>query len=57
MKKFAFITGAIAFSLGSMGWLFKINHWSGGDLMLVGGIGMFSLFFTPTIFKYMYDLK
>jgi hypothetical protein len=55
MKKFAFITGALSFSLTSLGVLFKINHWHPADWLLVVGIGIFSLLFTPSIFKYLYD--
>jgi hypothetical protein len=55
MKKFAFITGAVSISLTSLGFLFKMNHWSPADMMMVVGIGIFSLFFTPSISKYLYD--
>ena len=55
MKKFAFITGAISISLTSLGFLFKMNHWHPADWLMVVGIGIFSLFFTPGIFKYLYD--
>jgi hypothetical protein len=55
MKKFAFITGAISFSLTGLGVIFKMNHWHPADLLMVVGLGIFSLFFTPSIFKYFYD--
>jgi|PlaIllAssembly_1097288.scaffolds.fasta_scaffold1947946_1 hypothetical protein len=55
MKKFAFITGALSFSLTSLGILFKMNHWHPADMLMVVGIGIFSLMFTPSIFKYLYD--
>jgi hypothetical protein len=55
MKKFAFLTGAVSISLTSLGFLFKMNHWHPGDLLMVVGIGIFSLFFTPSIFKYLYE--
>jgi hypothetical protein len=55
MKKFAFITGAISISLTSLGFLFKMNHWHPADLMMVVGIGIFSLLFTPTMTKYLYE--
>jgi len=56
MKKFAFITGAIAFSLTSLGVMFKVNHWFPGDWLLILGLFTFSLLFTPSIFKYLYDM-
>ena len=55
MKKFAFITGALSFSISSLGFLFKMNHWSPADWLLVVGLGIFSLMFSPSIFKYLYD--
>jgi len=55
MRKFAFITGAFSFSLTSLGVLFKMNHWHPADLILVAGLGIFSLLFSPSIFKYLYD--
>jgi hypothetical protein len=53
--KFAFITGAFSFSLTSLGVLFKMNHWHPADLLIVVGLGIFSLLFSPSIFKYLYD--
>jgi hypothetical protein len=55
MKKFAFITGAVSISLSGLGVIFKMNHWAGASLLLIAGIGIFSLLFTPSIFKYVYD--
>ncbi len=55
MKKLAFFTGAVSISLTSLGFLFKMNHWHPADLMMVFGIGVFSLLFTPSFFKYLYD--
>ena len=55
MKKFAFITGAISFSLTGLGVIFKMNHWHPADMILIVGIGIFSLLFIPSIFKYLYD--
>jgi H+/Cl- antiporter ClcA len=55
MKKLAFITGALSFSLTSLGVLFKMNHWHPADLLMVVGLGIFSLLFSPSIFKYLYD--
>ena len=55
MKKLAFITGALSFSLSALGTLFKIVHWPGANILLVIGIGLFSLIFVPVIAKYLYD--
>jgi hypothetical protein len=55
MKKFAFLPGAISISLSSLGLLFKMNHWHPADFLMVVGIWIFSLLFTPSIFKYIYD--
>jgi len=33
----------------------RFFHQHPADLMLVVGIGIFSLLFTPSIFKYLYD--
>jgi hypothetical protein len=55
MKKVAFITGALSFSLTSLGVLFKLNHWHPADMLLVVGLGIFSLLFSPSIFKYLFD--
>ena len=55
MKKFVFITGAISIALISLGLLFKIEHWSGAGIGLTLGIGIFSILFIPSLFKYLYD--
>jgi len=55
MKKLAFITGALSFSLTSLGILFKIIHWPGANILLLVGIGLFSMVFVPSISKYLYD--
>jgi len=55
MKKFAFITGAVSISLTGLGIIFKMNHWLAASMLIVIGIGIFSLLFTPSIFKYLYD--
>lgn len=55
MKKFAFITGALSISLTGLGIIFKMNHWHAASILIVVGIGIFSLLFTPSIFKYLYD--
>lgn len=55
MKKLAFITGALSFSLTSLGILFEISHYPGADLLLQLGIVLFSFVFVPSITKYLYD--
>jgi len=55
MKKLAFITGALAFSLSSLGGLFKLQHWPLAGLLITVGIALFSLVFVPSITKYLYD--
>jgi hypothetical protein len=57
MKTLAFISGAFSCSLIALGILFKIMHWPGANILLVLGIGIFSIFFTPSITKYWYDKK
>jgi len=55
MKKLLFITGALSFSLTSIGMLFKIMHWPVAGILLAIGIGLFALVFVPGIAKYLYD--
>jgi len=55
MKAFAFITGSLSSSLIGLGILFKIMHWPGASILLVLGFVTFSLFFAPSIAKYLYD--
>lgn len=55
MKKLVFITGALSFSLATLGVLFKIMHWPGASVILVVGIGLFAIVFVPGIAKYLYD--
>lgn len=55
MKKFAFITGALSFSLTPVGVLFKLFHFPGANILLLAGIVLFSIFFVPSITKYLYD--
>lgn len=55
MKKLAFISGAISFSLTSLSYLFHHQLWPGGNIALVLGIGLFALVFVPSMFKYLYD--
>ncbi len=55
MKKFAFITGALSFSLTSLGILLRLLHYPGSDILLLVGMVLFSVFFVPSISKYLYD--
>ncbi|MCD6565304.1 MAG: hypothetical protein J7K53_05115 [Bacteroidales bacterium] len=55
MKKLVFITGALSFSLTTIGMLFKIMHWPVAGILLAVGIGLFALIFVPCISKYLYD--
>jgi hypothetical protein len=57
MKTLAFISGAFSCSLIALGELFKIMHWPGAGILLVLGLGIFSIFFIPSITKYWYDKK
>jgi hypothetical protein len=50
MKKFAYITGAIASISLVAGALFKIQHWPGANLMLLIGTLTLSMFFIPYFF-------
>ena len=55
MKKFTFITGALSFSLTSVGFLFKTLHYTGADILLLAGISIFSILFVPSVAKYLYN--
>lgn len=55
MKKLSFISGAISFSLTSLGILFKLMHWPYAGVMLLVGIVLFAIIFVPSITKYLYD--
>lgn len=55
MKKLVFITGALSFSLTSIGMLFRIMHWPLAGALLAVGIGLFAIVFVPGIAKYLYD--
>ncbi len=54
MKTFAYITGSTSASLTVLGLLFKIQHWPGASIMLVLGMGLFALLFSPTFAIYKY---
>jgi len=55
MKKFAFITGTLSASLTGLGILFKMMHWPVAGILLVLGLGIFSILFVPSYAKYLYD--
>jgi len=55
MKKIAFVSGALSFSLVALGILFKIQHWPGASILLVLGLGINALIFIPSIAKVLYD--
>lgn len=50
MKKFAYITGAIASTGLLAGAFFKIMHWPGANLLLIIGTVTLSMFFIPYFF-------
>lgn len=50
MKKFAYITGAIASVSLVAGALFKISHWPGANLLLLLGTLVLAMFFVPYFF-------
>ncbi len=54
MKKLAFISGALSASFTGLGTIFELQHWPGGE-MLILGISIFSIVFVPSITKYLYD--
>jgi hypothetical protein len=55
MKKLAFISGALSGSLMGLGILSRIQHWSCAPILMVIGLGLFSLIFMPSVAKYLYD--
>lgn len=50
MKKFAYITGALASILLITGAFFKIMHWPGANICLIVGTVTLSMFFIPYFF-------
>ena len=54
MKKLAFISGVLFGSLSAIGFLFKIMHWPGANILLVLSIGLFSLVFVPSLAGLLY---
>ncbi len=55
MKKFVFITGAIAIALIPIVKLFKVFHFSGANIILMIETIVFSCMFIPFLAKYVYD--
>jgi hypothetical protein len=55
MKKLAFISGALSGSLMGLGILSRIQHWSCAPILMVLGLGLFTLIFMPSVAKYLYD--
>jgi len=55
MKIVLFASGAFSFSTLGLGFLFKILHWPGANILLVLGFSVFSLVFVPSLAKYLYD--
>lgn len=54
MKSIALFTGACSISLTTLGFLFKVLHWPGANVLLLLGIGIFALLFTPSFTRYLY---
>jgi hypothetical protein len=54
MKTLTFISGAFSGSLTGLGILFKIQHWPGSSILLILGLGIFSIIFIPSLAKYLY---
>jgi hypothetical protein len=55
MKKLAFISGGLSGSLIGLGILFNIMHWPFANVLLLLGLGILSIFFVPSLTKYLYD--
>jgi len=54
MRKLVFITGALSFSLSSVGYMFENLHIRGGELLILTSTIIFSLIFVPTAGVYYY---
>ena len=50
MKKFAYITGALASTALMAGALFKVAHWPGANILLIFGTLVLAMFFVPYFF-------
>jgi hypothetical protein len=55
MKKLTFISGGLSGSLIGLSILFKSMHFPGGSIVLILGLGIFSILFIPCLTKYLYD--
>jgi hypothetical protein len=53
LKKTAFISGALSFSVMALAALFKITHLPGANRLLQVGLMVFALLFVATITKYL----
>jgi len=54
MKKLTFISGSIAFSLLGIGLMLQIMHLNGALIMQIFGLLIFSVVFSPLIFRHWY---
>lgn len=55
MKKLAYILGVASLIIFCVGIIFKVMHWSNGDVLLSVGIAGFAILFIPAFAKYKYD--
>ena len=55
MKSIALFTGACSISLSTLGFLFKVLHWPGANILLLLGLGIFALLFTPSVTRFLYQ--
>lgn len=54
MKLFTYIFGALFSMITVLGYLFKITHWVGADLLLMVGLLGIAFIFIPSFFIYKY---
>ncbi len=54
MKTLAIISGSLSLSIIPIGVMFKIMHWQGAGVILLIGIGLFSLVFIPSLAVYLF---
>lgn len=50
MKKFIYISGIVIINFFVFGAIFKVQHWPGGGILIMLGLGLFSLGFLPLSF-------
>jgi len=55
MKKFILIFGVIIINVFVYGALFKVQHWPGGNILIILGLGFFCLVFLPLAFIQSYN--